>query len=59
MQRIGEEGESRSAFGRFVEAVRELSDDPRPENVTRYLLASHALEGSRSWAPPTTDDKEE
>ncbi len=34
-----------SAVRRFVEAVRALSDDPRPENVERYLLASYALEG--------------
>jgi hypothetical protein len=38
----------RSAVRRFVESVRALSDDPRPENVERYLLASRALEASRS-----------
>jgi hypothetical protein len=41
-----------SAVRRFVEAVRALSDDPRPENVERYLLASHALEGPRSKRTP-------
>jgi hypothetical protein len=40
------EGESPSALGRFVEAVRALSFDPRPENVERYLLASTALDDS-------------
>jgi hypothetical protein len=38
----------RTAFRRFVEAVRALSDNPRPENVERYLVASRALEESRS-----------
>jgi hypothetical protein len=37
-----------SPVDRFVEAVRALSDDPRPENVERYLVASRALEESRS-----------
>jgi hypothetical protein len=37
-----------SAVGRFVEAVRALSDNPRPESVERYLVASRALEDSRS-----------
>jgi hypothetical protein len=37
-----------SAFRRFVETVLALSDDPRPENVARYLAASRALEHSRS-----------
>ena len=41
-----------SAVRRFVEAVRALSDDPRPENVERYLLASSALEGLRSKRTP-------
>ena len=46
MRRTGEEGKSPTALGRFVEAVRALSFDPRPENVERYLLASSALEDS-------------
>ena len=33
---------------RFFEAVLALSDDPRPESVERYLIASRALEDSRS-----------
>jgi hypothetical protein len=45
-----------SAVRRFVEAVQALSDDPRPENVDRYLVASLAVEGSRSSrkAAPTS-----
>jgi hypothetical protein len=46
MRRTDEEGESPSALGLFVEAVRALSFDPRPENVERYLLASTALDDS-------------
>jgi len=46
MQRNDEENKSPSALDRFVEAVRALSFDPRPENVERYLLASSALDGS-------------
>lgn len=37
-----------SAVNRFVDAVRALSDDPRPETVARYLVASRALEDFRS-----------
>jgi hypothetical protein len=40
--------DERSAVRRFFEAVLALSDDPRPENVERYLVASSALENSRS-----------
>jgi hypothetical protein len=36
----------------FVEAVLALSDDPRSENVERYLAASRALEDSRSKSKP-------
>jgi hypothetical protein len=39
-----------SAVRRFVEAVLVLSENPRPENVERYLVASRALEDSRSAA---------
>ena len=39
---------SPSAVGALVEAVLALSDDPRHENVERYLVASRALEDSRS-----------
>ena len=41
-----------SAVDRFVEAVRALSDDPRPENVELYLVASRALEDSRLSETP-------
>jgi hypothetical protein len=41
-----------SAVRRFVGAVLALSDDPRPENVERYLVASGALEDSRSRRKP-------
>jgi hypothetical protein len=41
-----------SAVGLFVEAVRALSDNPRPENVERYLVASRALEHSQSRRKP-------
>jgi hypothetical protein len=37
---------------RFVEAVLAVSDDPQPENVVRYLVASHALEDSPSSSTP-------
>jgi len=40
------------AVRRFVEAVRALSDNPQPENVERYLLASRALEQPRSRRRP-------
>jgi hypothetical protein len=36
----------------FVEAVLALSDDPRPENIDRYLVASRALEDTRSRRTP-------
>jgi hypothetical protein len=49
LRRIAEEGE---AVRPFVEAVLALSDDPRPENVERYLVASRALEDSRSKRTP-------
>jgi hypothetical protein len=41
-----------SALRRFVDAVLALSDDPQPENVERYLVASRALEDSRSRRKP-------
>jgi len=40
------------AVRRFVEAVRALSDNPQPENVERYLIASRALEHPRSRRKP-------
>jgi len=43
-----------SAVRAFVEAVLELSDNQRPENVERYLIASRALEGFRSRRKPRT-----
>ena len=56
LRRIAEEGEfpapEPSAVRRFVEAVLALSDDPRPDNVERYLVASRALEDSRSRRKP-------
>lgn len=36
-----------AAIGAFMDAVRDLSEDPRPANVERYLAASVALEESR------------
>ena len=43
---------------RFVEAVRTLSDNPLPENVERYLIASRALEEPvREEAAPTSRDE--
>jgi hypothetical protein len=41
-----------SAVRAFVDAVLALSDDPQPANVERYLVASHALEDSRSMTNP-------
>jgi hypothetical protein len=41
-----------SKVHRFVEAVLAVSDDPQPENVVRYLVASHALEDSPSSSTP-------
>jgi hypothetical protein len=43
-----------SAVSALVEAVRVLSDDPQPDNVERYLVASRALEDSRSRKKPRT-----
>jgi hypothetical protein len=42
-----------SVVRRFVEAVLVLSDNPRPENVERYLVASRALERTRSRRKPS------
>jgi hypothetical protein len=36
----------------FVDAVLALSDDPQPDNVDRYLVASDALEESSSRREP-------
>jgi len=41
-----------SAIRRFVETVRALSDDAGPENVDHYLVASRALDDSRSSRTP-------
>jgi hypothetical protein len=51
---IAEEGEVSeiSAAHRFVETVLALSDNPGPENVERYLVASRALEDLRSRREP-------
>jgi hypothetical protein len=44
-----------SAIRRFVEAVLAVSEeDPQPENVERYLVASRALDESRSRRKPRT-----
>ena len=43
-----------SAIRRFVEAVLAVSEDPQPETVERYLVASRALEESRSRRKPRT-----
>ena len=40
------------AVRRFVEAVLALSDEPAPLNVKGYLVASRALEDSRSIPTP-------
>jgi hypothetical protein len=42
-----------SAMRRFVDAVVALSDDPRPDNIERYLVASRALEDFRREPPHT------
>ena len=42
LRRIADEGPAEVSA--FVEAVLALSDDPRPENIDRYLVASRALE---------------
>jgi hypothetical protein len=54
LRRIAQEGElpEPSAVFRFVEAVRALSDDAGPENVDHYLVASRALDDSRSRRTP-------
>jgi hypothetical protein len=49
LRRIADEGPA--DVRAFVEAVLALSDDPRPENIDRYLIASRALENSRSSKP--------
>jgi hypothetical protein len=43
--------QERKAFLRFVESVHNLSYDPGPANLERYLAASSALEESRSAVP--------
>jgi hypothetical protein len=43
---------ARGALRQFVDAVRELSEDPGPANLERYLAASRALEESKR--PGTT-----
>ena len=50
LRRIAEEGPAE--VREFVEAVLALSDDPCPENIDKYLVASRALEGTRSSAKP-------
>ena len=42
LRRIADEGPA--DVRAFVEAVLALSDDPRPENIDPYLVASRALE---------------
>jgi hypothetical protein len=51
LRRMAEEGEVSEpvAIRRFVDAVLVLLDDPQPDNVERYLVASRALE--RDAAP--------
>jgi hypothetical protein len=41
-----------AAVRAFVDAVLALSDDPQPDNVRRYLVASNALEESSSTRTP-------
>jgi hypothetical protein len=43
--------QERRAFLQFVEAVHDLSYDPAPATLERYLAASSALEESRRVAP--------
>jgi hypothetical protein len=50
LRRIADEG--KGEVRAFIDAVLALLEDPRPENVERYLVASHALEGSRSRRQP-------
>jgi hypothetical protein len=40
--------ERRRALIRFHDALVDLSDDPSPDNVERYLAASRALDDSRA-----------
>jgi hypothetical protein len=40
-------GVSQDALLRFVDAVLDLSDDPGPKTLDRYLAASRALEETR------------
>jgi hypothetical protein len=46
LRRIADEGPD--DVRAFVQAVLALSDDPCPENIKRYLVASRALEETRS-----------
>jgi hypothetical protein len=41
-----------SSVRRFVEAVLAVSEDPQPDNVARYLVASNALEDSPASGTP-------
>jgi hypothetical protein len=41
----------------FIDAVLALSDNPRPENVERYLVASRALEDPRSKREPRLESR--
>jgi len=50
LRRIADEGHGEVRT--FIDAVLALLDDPRPENVERYLVASHELEDSRSRRQP-------
>jgi hypothetical protein len=50
LRRIAEEGHA--DVRAFVEAVLALVDDPHPDNVERYLVASQALEDSRPSRTP-------
>jgi hypothetical protein len=48
MTRAGLAPRERSAFRRFVDALRAFADAPGPASLDRYLMASLALEESRS-----------
>jgi hypothetical protein len=50
LRRIADEGPD--DVRAFVEAVLALSDDPCAENIDRYLVASRALEDTRSSRKP-------
>jgi hypothetical protein len=41
----------------FIDAVLALSDNPGPENVERYLVASRALEDLRSRREPRLESR--